>query len=433
MTYQEAREFVNQAAKKGSILGLETMKRLMEKLKNPQDQQNVIHIAGTNGKGSTLAYLTSILKKAGYRVGRYNSPAVFDYLEIFTINDVNISEADYAKYMEEIAKACDVLVEEGFDMPTAFEIETALAYLYFYGEKCDVTLIETGMGGDEDATNIVKNTIISIISSISMDHMRFLGNTVLEIASHKAGIIKDNSVVVCAVQSEDHSKEIEDVIQGMAMKKHADFIKVNEPENLVFHNEETLFDYCLASDEKRYHLSTGLLGVFQPYNASAAIETAICLRKKGFHIKDEDIVLGILETKWHGRFEKIRNSPLIYFDGGHNPDAAKLLAKSMEIYFTNKKIIYIIGVLADKDYDKILALTAGFADTIITITPNNIRALDGEALMREAKKYHHHARNVESIDEAIKKAVGMSGKDGVVFIFGSLSYLKEAREACLKI
>lgn len=465
MTYKEAREYVEKAAKKGSILGLDNIERLMEQLGNPQNQLKVIHIAGTNGKGSTLAYLTNILKNAGYKVGRYISPAVFDYLEIFSINDVNMSEDDYAKYMDRIVSACNDIVGNGFEMPTAFEIETALAYLYFYSEECDVALIETGMGGDSDATNVVQNTIISIISSVSMDHMNFLGNTISEITHHKAGIIKENSVAICAGQNDETAKEIEGVIRQTAVKNHTVFVKVNQPQNIVYGNEETTFDYesiayeniyenvvcenagsevwsqtkneCKGKaserERKTYHLTTKMCGVFQPYNASTAVETAVWLRKKGFHITDNNIISGISCAKWHGRFEKIKNHPAIYFDGGHNPDAAKLLAKSMEIYFTNKKIIYIIGVLADKDYDKILEITAGFAYAIITVTPKNVRALDGEELMLAAKKYHENVSNAENIDAAIKKAVHMSEKDDVIFIFGSLSYLKEAKEVCVKM
>ena len=370
MDYQTAREFINNVSKKGSILGLESIKRLMDKLGNVQDELKVVHIAGTNGKGSTLAYMLSVLKVAGYKTGRYNSPAVFDCLEVFSINGENISRDDYAKYMTIIKEKCDEIVNEGFEMPTYFEVETAFAYKYFYDKKCDVVLIETGMGGDYDATNVVNNTILSILSSISMDHMQFLGNTIEEIAYHK---------------------------------------------------NRTLFDYDEMKD-----LETPLRGTFQVINAGLAISALRILGKTSFNITDNNIRTGIKNTIWHGRFEKLSDAPLIYLDGGHNPGAAEYIRKSIEIYFTNRKIVYIIGVLADKDYDTVLRKTADLASSIITVTPpKNSRALSGDDLRKTALKYNSNVLYEENITDAVKTAVKTAGSDGGIMIFGSLSYLSE--------
>lgn len=429
MNYIKAREYIENAAKKGSILGLENMERLMKELDNVQDKIKVLHIAGTNGKGSTLAYISEILKQAGYKVGKYTSPAVFDYKEIFSVNGENISEEMYGRCMGKIAKAIERINEQGFDSPTAFEIETALAFLYFYEEKCDIALIETGMGGDLDATNVVKNTLVSVITPISLDHMQFLGETIEEIAGHKSGIIKASSAVVVASQTEEATK----VITEYADKKNAKEVSCGIPQNIRFEPDKTVFDYVTSSGERLLKLTTNMLGNFQPENAITAIEAVNYLNENGFNITNENILDGISKARWHGRFEKISENPLIYFDGGHNPAAALHIKKSLEIYFTNRKIVYIIGVLADKDYDGVLSITGGMANEIITITPNNPRALSGESLKEAAKKYNDNVVCADTISQAIDKAYAYTKKDdGIIVVFGSLSFLEEIRDAVNK-
>lgn len=424
MNYEEARAYAGQAEKKGSILGLETIKRLMEELGNVQDKLNVLHIAGTNGKGSTLAYISEILKQAGYKVGKYTSPAVFDYLELFTINDEKIGKDSYAKTMSVIEQAVNRMEAAGHETPTAFEIETALAYLYFYREKCDIVLMETGMGGDMDATNVTTRTLLSIIAPISLDHMQFLGDTIREISIHKSGIIKKHSAVVSAIQE----REAEDEIKKAAQRNEALYIQAGRPERTVYHAGGTEFDYESSNHIRFEGLKTSMLGTYQPENACVAVEAALYLRNKGFNISDENVRTGILKAVWHGRFEKLGENPLFYLDGGHNPGAALHIRKSIEIYFTNRKIIYIIGVLADKNYDSVLKQTAEPADEIITVTPHNKRALDGGLLRDAAKAYHDNVSFIPSMEEAVDKAVQHAGTDGVVMVFGSLSFLNEVRE-----
>lgn len=424
MNYEEARAYVRQAETKGSILGLENIKRLMEELGNVQDKLNVLHIAGTNGKGSTLAYISEILKQAGYKVGKYTSPAVFDYLELFMINNEKIEEKCYAENMSIIEQAVTRIVAAGYEPPTGFEIETALAYLYFYREKCDIVLIETGMGGDMDATNVVNNTLLSIITPISPDHMQFLGDTIREISIHKAGIIKKNSAVISSIQE----KDAEDEIKKAAKKKGAMYIQAGMPKNIVYEENKTIFEYVSADNTRFERLETSMLGTFQPCNVCVAVEAVLYLKKKGFIISNDIIRAGIYSALWHGRFEKLGESPRIYLDGGHNPGAAVHIKKSIEIYFTNRKIIYIIGVLADKNYDSVLKQTAEPADEIITVTPNNKRALSGEVLRDTAKKYNQNVSSVPSIEMAVDKAIQHAGETGVIMIFGSLSFLKEVRE-----
>ena len=423
MNYLEAREYIDNAAKKGSILGLESIERLMKELGNVQDKIKVLHIAGTNGKGSTLAYISEILKQAGYKVGKYTSPAVFDYREIFTINGEYIGKDKYALLMSKIKEAVEKIENKGFETPTAFEIETALAYLYFYEENCDFALIETGLGGDMDATNVVKNTLVSIITPISLDHTQFLGETIEEIATHKAGIIKENSCVIVAKQSE----EAKEVMIKVANEKSSDYVLCGTPSNVSFEMDRTIFNYVSVGGKKYSKISTMMLGDFQPENIVTAIETIEAIRRKGYNIENTSIYDGIAKAIWHGRFEKISEKPDIYFDGGHNPGAGSRIKKSVEIYFTNRRIVYIIGVLADKDYDSVLKITGGLASDIITVTPNNSRALLSEELKNTAKKYNDNVISADTIDEAVKIALSMATKEDVIMIFGSLSYLGEVK------
>lgn len=425
MNYLEAREYINNALKKGSILGLESIKRLMNELSNVQNEVKVLHIAGTNGKGSTLAYISEILQQAGYKVGKYTSPAVFDYREIFEVSGEYISEEKYALLMSKIKEAVDRIEKNGFESPTAFEIETALAYLYFYEEKCDFALIETGLGGDMDATNIVENTLVSIITPISLDHTQFLGDTITEIATHKAGIIKENSSVVVANQT----KEATEVMVQNAMQKNAEYVICNEPVNVKYETDKTVFDYVSLRGTRYKNITTMMLGDFQPENIVTAIEVIETVVEKGYDISAECVYNGIKNTIWRGRFEKICDKPNIYFDGGHNPGAGEHIKKCVEIYFTNKRIVYIIGVLADKDYDTVLRLTGGYASDIITVTPNNARALLGEELKNTAKKYNDNVVSANTIEEAVNMAVSMVDEKDVIMIFGSLSYLNEAKLA----
>lgn len=420
MNYFEAREYLNKALKRGSILGLENITNLMKQLGNPQDKLNIVHIAGTNGKGSTTSYISEILINAGYRVGKYTSPSVFEYLEIFKINNVNISTEDYSDVMTTISEKITIMKNENLPEPTAFEIETALAFEYFKRQACDIVLIETGLGGRYDATNVVNSPICSVITSISMDHMNFLGNSLYEIASNKAGIIKSGGTVITTHQE----NEAMEAIITEAKKVNSKVIVSKAPTNIIFSLDGTTFDYINEYGIKYKKIFTTMLGTFQPVNIALAIETVSFLKTKGFLIYEENILKGIEKAKWHGRFDKILDKPLVYFDGGHNPGAAREISKTIELYFTNRKIIYIMGVLADKDYEKVLSYTGKFASKILTITPpDNERALDGRVLCETARKYNEFAVYCDNLNKAVSIALEEAKDDGIILVFGSLSYL----------
>lgn len=423
MNYEESRKYIQDASSRGSVLGLDNIVNLMNKLGNVQDSLKVVHIAGTNGKGSTSAYITQILIEAGYTVGRYTSPAVFDYMEMFTINNINISEDEYAVNMTIIKKAIDEMEAEYMTLPTPFEIETALAYLYFYRNKCDIAIIETGMGGRLDATNIVKSPLVSVLTSISKDHSRFLGETLEEITFNKAGIIKKNCPVVSAIQCDEAAK----VIKEEAIKNNSKLIVCNELQNVRFNNDKTYGRYVGISNE--FNVETSMLGTFQIHNIPTAIETILVLKSEGFLILKENIENGIKNASISGRCERINDTPAIYIDGGHNPGAALNLKNTLEMYFTNRKLVYIIGVLADKDYDTVLSVTGGFANHIITVTPpDNARSLDGRELLKTVLKYNTSAEYADDLEKAVNRGIECAGDDGVLFVFGSLSYLGRIKE-----
>lgn len=421
MNYKEAVEYIEEVQIYGSVLGLENIKALCGKLDNPQKELKFIHIAGTNGKGSVLAFLSTVLKKAGYRVGRFISPTITEYRERIQINGRMISKQDLPLYMERIKEACDALTEEGKPHPTPFEMETALGFLYFKEKGCDFVVLETGLGGLTDATNIIENPVLAVLTSISRDHMGFLGNSLEEIAEKKAGIIKKGCVAVTCNQK----PEVMKVIKEACDRKQAPLLAGDTmlAKSVKHTMKKQSFSY---KNYKKIEIS--LLGTYQIENAILALEAVEALREAGFQIKEKAIIEGMAETKWPGRFSIIHDKPFFIIDGAHNEDGAKKLAQSIATYFTNKKIIYIMGVLRDKEYEKIIEKTYSFADSILTIKPpHNERALDAYELAKEAARYHKHVTALDSLEEAVELSFLMAGKDKdtVIIAFGSLSFLGE--------
>lgn len=419
MNYKQAMEYIEETEKYGSVPGLTNIRNLCEKLGNPQNDLKFVHIAGTNGKGSTLAYISTILKEAGYRVGRYVSPTIFEYRERIQVNGRMISKEALCRHLECIQKAIAQLEEEGKTHPTPFEMETAMAFLYFKEKKCDIVVLETGLGGTLDATNLITTTVVSVIASVSMDHMAFLGDTLAEIAEQKAGIMKPEVPVVTMEQS----PEVMQVLEHQAGKTESSFIVASETEasKIRYGVEKQRFDY------KEYKgLEIRLAGKCQIANAVLAIETIRVLSGKGFPVKEQALREGLKKTVWTGRFSVIAKKPLFIADGAHNEDAAIKLADSIRFYFTNKKIIYIMGILKDKEYEKIIANTAPYAEQIITVTtPHNKRAMPAYELAKAVKEYHPNVTAVDSLQEAVEMSYLLADKDSVIIAFGSLSYLGE--------
>ena len=424
MNFIEAKKSIETLSRFGSVLGLENIYELLRRLDNPQDKLRVIHVAGTNGKGSTIAYLSAILTAAGYKTGKYTSPVVFEYLEKYQIDNENISEHDFADIATKVLKAAENMVSEGKGQPTIFEVETAMAYLYFYESKSDVAIIETGMGGDMDATNVCSKVLASVIVSISLDHTGFLGNTIEEIARHKAGIIKKNCPVILYGQS----KEVTNVIRNVAYNLNAPLIVSDTDITGEVSFVYTTHTGCVYED-----LEPALEGTYQLKNLATVLEVVENLKLQGFDIDMNAVKQGVSRAVWHGRFEKIKEEPLFIIDGAHNPGAIVELKKCMARYYPNKKWIFIMGVLADKDFTKEAELLSGMANVVITVTPNNPRALSATDLAEVVSGYGvaEDVTSADSISNAIDIAMNKYsciGKDAGILAFGSLSYLSKLRE-----
>lgn len=417
MDYTEARVYLENVTKYGSVLGLENMKELLNRLSNPQDELKFIHIAGTNGKGSVLAYVSTVLTEAGYCVGRYISPTLFSYRERIQVNGEYIEKDSLARWVSKIRDAIETMVQERKTHPTVFEIETALSFLYFKEKKCDFVVLETGMGGLLDATNVVKTTVAEIMVSISLDHLGVLGNNLREIAQNKAGIIKPETVVITAEQE----KEAMEVLASVCQEKKCNLYIAEKKDirNIHYGYDGQTFDY------KQYQkLEISLAGSYQILNAALAVEALERIKMLGYKISEEQLRRGLKKATWKGRFTILQKNPVFVIDGAHNRDAAKVLRQSIDLYFADKKIFYIMGMFKDKEYEEVLRQTADRAEYIFTIeTPNNVRALPAEELAQAAKKYNSNVEAADTIEEAVEKALAIADKEDVIIAFGSLSFL----------
>jgi len=417
MKYEEALETLTELNKRGIHPGLDGIKKLMKALGNPEKGLKVIHVVGTNGKGSTALFISEILKATGYKCGFYSSPAVFDEREIIKIGGRQISKADYVNLVEEVCGA------NTFGC-TRFEVETAMALKYFKDKECDFAVVEAGMGGLTDATNIVTDTVAVAITPIGKDHREYLGDTLREIATQKAGVIKPGSVVVSAVQPD----EAADVISKQAAKVGAGYIVSDSTDatKIKLGLNKTTFSYKGMAG-----LETGLLGNYQVINCCLAVDVALALS-----LPEKAIRKGLLNAKESGRFERICDRPLFYIDGAHNEPASLELRECIKTYFTKKRIIYIMGMLRDKDIKSVIANTADLAECIFTVaTPNAARTLSSFELAEAVREYNPMVTSLDSIEEAVEMAVMMalSDKNTVILAFGSLSHLRRVREAVLNI
>nr|MBQ8252349.1 bifunctional folylpolyglutamate synthase/dihydrofolate synthase [Lachnospiraceae bacterium] len=417
MNYREAMEYIESLQVLGSVPGLENMINLCEKLGNPQDKLTFVHIAGTNGKGSVSAYLSAVLAAAGYRVGAYNSPTIREYRERICVGGRMISQKSFSELVTIVKEACDVLVSEGKTHPTPFEVETALGFLYFVQKKCDYVILECGMGGKLDATNLIKNTKVAVLTPISMDHMSFLGDTISQIAENKAGIIKPGCQVVSAQQSEEAAEVIGRICKQQSIVPQ--WVRTEDASDIRYGLKQQSFVY-----QNQLAVIISLAGKYQIENALLALKVIDVLREAGVKIPEKAVLKGFASAKWSGRFEVLAEKPVFVADGAHNEAGARKLAQSIQFYFTNKKIIYIMGVLKDKEYGKIIELTAPFADQIITVkTPDNPRALDAYELACAVSEYHPKVTAAGSLEEAVEMSYLLADKESVIVAFGSLSYL----------
>lgn len=429
MTYEETMEWIRQMGKSGIVLGLKRMKELLDRLGRPERALKIIHVAGTNGKGSVCTFIAAILEAAGYKVGRYISPTLSDYRERIQINGVYIEPEALSEGMSIIREICESMAADGLEIPTVFEAETALGLWYFKKNACDFVVLETGMGGRLDSTNVVEHPMLSVITSISMDHMAQLGNTLSEIAFEKAGILKPGTPAVLSPQK----PEAMNVLLEQCRKKNifpavAAWDELNVKERRLFEEVNVSSDQaektssmaaCQTFDYKQYkNLTIHLGGTCQVQNACLAIEAIEALEMQ---IPDEVIVEGLDNAKWPGRFQCLSKEPLIFIDGAHNPEGAASLRETIEAYFPGRRKILVMGVFADKDYVSILKEMNSVSSVLISFTPENARGLDSAELKIAAHDYFPQAIDAKTAESALKIAKKQARPKDVIIIFGSLS------------
>ncbi|MDY4395852.1 MAG: folylpolyglutamate synthase/dihydrofolate synthase family protein [Oscillospiraceae bacterium] len=399
------------------------MRELLHRLGDPQNELKFIHISGTNGKGSVLAYLSTILSGAGYRTGRYISPTLFSYRERIQVDGEYIEKESLACHVTAIAAAAEDMQKAGLPSPTVFEIETALAFLYFKEKRCDIVTLEVGCGGLLDATNVITTTLMEVIASISMDHTDLLGDTLAKIAAQKAGIIKPDTMVVSAQQKSEAAQVIEDTCK----EQHCTLQMVDESKisNVHYGAEGQTFSYKTWEN-----VAISLAGSYQIKNAALALEGVEALRKLGYALSDQQVREGLLHTAWRGRFTTLRRDPTVIIDGAHNPAAALELKESLERYFPGKTLYFVMGMFKDKDYAQVIDQTAPLARHIITVeTPGNPRAMPARELAEAVGKVNPSVEWADSVAHGVEKALAMAGKEDAVIVFGSLSFLGEAADA----
>lgn len=417
MTYEEAKDFLAGCNQYAGEYTLEPLREMLARLGDPQDQLKFVHIAGTNGKGSVLAYVSTVLKEAGYRVGRYVSPTIFSYRERIQINEQYIPREALIRLTERIRKTGQQMLAEGLRHPTMFEAETALAFLWFAEQGCDLVTLEVGMGGRTDATNVIVNTEAAVLTPISLDHLGVLGNTLGEIAGQKAGIIKPGCTVVTAAQEPEAGEVV------LRRAEECGCTVVESDQKLAVNRRRGLFrQYFDYKERKAVEIS--LSGEYQFINGALALDVIDVLRERGYKISEEAVKKGMSATVWRARFGVIARDPLFIIDGAHNRDAARMLRQTIDNYLAGRRLIFIMGVLADKEYELVAQMTAPCAARIITVeTPDNPRALSAEALAETVKKYNPHVQAAESLHMAVEKAYELAGKEDIILAFGSLSYL----------
>jgi dihydrofolate synthase/folylpolyglutamate synthase len=418
MSYEETLRYIHNVKWQGSKPGLDRTRELLKSLGNPEKPLKFVHIAGTNGKGSTAACIASILTAAGYTTGLYTSPYILRFNERMQVNGAHITDEELEALTNEIRPFADAMK----DAPTEFELITALAMKYFLYKKCDIVVLEVGMGGELDSTNVIDVPEAAVITAIGLDHTAELGPTLKDIASAKAGIIKKGGDVVIY----GGEKEVEEVFEHTCRKKSAvlhrtDFSKL------------TVHAYDLAAIRFDYvpyrNIMLPLLGTYQPKNAALSITAVEVLRSKGWKISDDDILAGLSRVYWPGRFEILMHNPVFILDGAHNPHGIEATSDSLKHHFGGKKIVFLIGVMADKDVHGIVQFITPLAKAFFAVEPHNPRAMKAERLAEILSEFSIPAKPCQSIEAGVAEAITDAGPDGIVVALGSLYFSGDIREA----
>ena len=429
MKYEEAMKYITEVGNFGSNYGLERTYKLLEHLGNPERDLKLIHIAGTNGKGSTTSMITEILTGEGYKVGMYTSPFIEEFEERIQINRNNIPKESLAILMDEIKVAVDKVIEAGYNHPTEFEIITVLMLLYFKKENIDFGVIEVGLGGTLDSTNVIK-PIIQVITSISFDHTNLLGNTLEKIAREKAGIIKKGIPTVIYPQQEEVLK----VIKNKCFEMDSELYIANN-ENLKFENIVNLDKpYQLLKYNNEIDILLPLLGEHQIINLSVAMQAIEVLNNKNIiDISIANIVKSIKNVSWKGRLEVLSNNPYVVIDGAHNIQGIKTLSRNIKKYFKYENLYLILGILADKDVEEMIKIITPMAKKVYSVTPNSIRGELAESLKDEVSKFNKNCKAFDKYEEAYLEALNDASEKDLILASGSLYMIGDMRKIIRKI
>lgn len=414
MTAKAAIEYIHSMVWNRRATGYEHAKALLEKMGNPEKKLKYVHIGGTNGKGSTAAMIAAVLQEAGYKTGLYTSPYLYRFHERIQINGEQISDEDLATTTEYVKSFAD----EMQDCPSEFALVCCIAFEYFARQDCDIVVLEVGMGGANDSTNVIECPEVAILTNIGLDHTEYLGETLEDIATTKAGILKENGTAVFYRSTPSVEKLFREVCNERNVRKiFADFDSLCLKEHSF---EGQIFDYG-----KRENIFIPLLGNHQLKNAAVAISAVEVLKEKGWNINEKHLMQGLATVKWPGRFDVISRDPLFVIDGGHNPQCIDALAQNIRAYFKGRRVFAITGVLVDKDYEEMYRPIFPYIDEFICITPPSPRKLEAAKLAEHLKRAGAKAIACDSIQEGIELAIKEASENGAILCFGSLYSIGE--------
>ena len=422
MTAEQAIAYIHSVFWKGSIPGLSRTQTLLAKMGNPEKKLKFVHIAGTNGKGSTAAMTASILQKAGYRTGLYTSPYIYRFNERMQVNGEQIDDQELAEITEYVKPLADSMTES----PTEFELVSCIAFEYFLRQKCDIVVLEVGMGGALDSTNVIEVPEVAVITNIGLDHTDVLGDTVEKIAETKSGIFKDNGHAVVYRST----PSVEAVYERICAEKNVTLHKADF-DSLVLKSHD-LFGQVFDCGSRK-DLQLPLLGDHQLHNASVVLSVVDALIAQGWVISEDHIREGMRDVSWPGRFDIVSRDPLFIIDGGHNPQCIEALEKNIRDYLQDRKVIALTGVLADKDYGDMYRPMMPLIHQFVCVTPPNPRKLEAAELAVHLQRAGAQAVACQTITQGVQTAIDLAGKDGVVLCFGSLYSIGTIRDSLYEL
>ena len=425
MNYEQALEYIHSIYKFGSKLGLDNINYLLHLMGDPHKGLKVIHVAGTNGKGSTCTYISSVLTEQGYKVGLYTSPYLEKFTERIKINGIDISEDELAEVTAFTKEKVEEMLSQGKSHPTEFEVVTAIGFEYFKRKEVDYLVLEVGLGGRGDSTNVMDHPLVSVITPIDYDHMDYLGDTLGKIAFEKAGIIKGNCPTVTYPQREEAMEVIERV--SMELKSTLTVAQIDKVEMVSYDDSGQCFR-GFYGDERLENLKISMLGEHQVQNAMVALAALYTLESvHQIPISKEALYRGFENAKWPGRLEIIRRNPTIILDGAHNVHGMQALTKTIRTLYAGKTIVLVLGILGDKDVEGMLREIVPLADRIVLTKPNNPRAMNLDKLAEQVSAYGEVTMKTETISRAVKEALDRSSTDDVIVFCGSLYMIGDVR------